>query len=182
MVGVPIPTYLRFGCGHAAMVTLPRIAGEKPSERERRIEHEKLQAETRACDFCPPLEVNGAEVTEPIAAVLEVPESVTNGHVVEASMNGAAPEVTEPFEPVPAETEPLAAEAEPVTIAVPPTSVRPRRKRRDTRKPAPAATQQQRFRVIYFTDRIVVARSIDEAIERAEASGAGEIASIAVVS
>jgi transposase len=55
VAGAPIPIYLRFACGHAALVSLPRIRGETARDRGQRIEQEKATAHTRPCDFCPPL-------------------------------------------------------------------------------------------------------------------------------
>jgi hypothetical protein len=45
---------LEFACGHAALVSLPRIRGERPHERAERISQEKLAARSRPCDFCAP--------------------------------------------------------------------------------------------------------------------------------
>jgi transposase len=55
VAGAPIPIYLRFACGHSALVSLPRIRGETARDRGQRIEQEKAIACTRPCDFCPPL-------------------------------------------------------------------------------------------------------------------------------
>src|SRR5215204_3176857 len=49
-----IATYLRYACGHGAMVTLPRIKGERPRVREQRVGLEKVSASQRPCDFCEP--------------------------------------------------------------------------------------------------------------------------------
>jgi hypothetical protein len=47
-----IPARLEFQCGHAALVSLPRIKGESPAQRNARIAHEKSAAQARSCDFC----------------------------------------------------------------------------------------------------------------------------------
>ena len=123
MMSSVIPARLQFQCGHAALVTLPRVKGETASQRNARVVFEKAAALGRQCDFCGPVAaalatpllveaVNG--VHEPVATVLdrqavEVPEVV----VAVAS----EPDVAELIEVVePAETVELVvvAESEPV--------------------------------------------------------------------
>src|SRR5712692_3824559 len=52
MMSSVIPARLVFQCGHAALVSLPRIKGETSSQRAERVAREKSAAQTRACDFC----------------------------------------------------------------------------------------------------------------------------------
>jgi hypothetical protein len=52
MMSSVIPARLVFQCGHAALVSLPRIKGETNSQRAERVAREKSAAQTRACDFC----------------------------------------------------------------------------------------------------------------------------------
>ena len=52
MMSSVIPARLVFLCGHAALVSLPRIKGETSSQRADRVAREKSAAHTRACDFC----------------------------------------------------------------------------------------------------------------------------------
>ena len=52
MMSSVIPARLVFQCGHAALVSLPRIKGETNAQRADRVAHEKSAARTRACDFC----------------------------------------------------------------------------------------------------------------------------------
>jgi len=86
-----IATYLKYKCGHAAMVSLPRIKGERPRDRDRRLALEKISASQRGCDFCasdaPTVELAAsdgamtaseaptAELAAPIGAITGVPES-----------------------------------------------------------------------------------------------------------
>src|SRR5690349_3736966 len=49
-----IPARLQFQCGHAALVTLPRIKGETAAQRNDRVAREKSAALSRQCDFCAP--------------------------------------------------------------------------------------------------------------------------------
>src|SRR5713101_5513377 len=52
MMSSVIPARLVFQCGHAALVSLPRIKGETNAQRAERVAREKSAAQTRACDFC----------------------------------------------------------------------------------------------------------------------------------
>src|ERR1700716_851291 len=52
MMSSVIPARLVFQCGHAALVSLPRIKGETNAQRADRVAREKSAAQTRACDFC----------------------------------------------------------------------------------------------------------------------------------
>jgi transposase-like protein len=61
LISQSIPARLEFACGHAALVSLPRLKGEPASARNERIRSEKLAAQARACDFCGPTPV--AEAT-----------------------------------------------------------------------------------------------------------------------
>jgi hypothetical protein len=49
-----IPARLEFQCGHAALVSLPRIKGENSAQRNERVAREKVAAQARSCDFCGP--------------------------------------------------------------------------------------------------------------------------------
>ena len=109
MIGVPdmmssvIPARLEYQCGHAALVSLPRIKGESSAQRNERVAREKSAAHTRACDFCgpnvevvvaappvavvetPPPPVVAPVVEEPVVvpvAVAPTPAPAVNGHVV----------------------------------------------------------------------------------------------------
>lgn len=52
MMSSVIPARLVFQCGHAALVSLPRIKGESSPQRADRVAREKSAAQIRACDFC----------------------------------------------------------------------------------------------------------------------------------
>jgi hypothetical protein len=54
MMSSVIPARLQFQCGHAALVTLPRVKGESSAQRNERIAREKNAALARQCDFCGP--------------------------------------------------------------------------------------------------------------------------------
>src|SRR5262245_51440324 len=97
MMSSAIPARLEFQCGHAALVSLPRIKGETSAQRTERVTREKSAAQTRACDFCgpdvaivvqaaaPDVEaVNGSMLEPAIEAVLE---EILDAPDVEGSMN-----------------------------------------------------------------------------------------------
>jgi hypothetical protein len=72
MFSTAIPARLEYQCGHAALVSLPRIKGESPTQRNARIALEKSSAQVRACDFCAPrLELTLEQV--PVPAVIAPP-------------------------------------------------------------------------------------------------------------
>jgi hypothetical protein len=52
------------------MVTLPRIKGESGRDRERRIADEKMSAQLRLCNFCPPLDGPTVDYTDAVAMVV----------------------------------------------------------------------------------------------------------------
>jgi hypothetical protein len=54
MMTTAIPARLEFQCGHAALVSLPRIKGESVGQRNDRVAREKTSAQSRSCDFCGP--------------------------------------------------------------------------------------------------------------------------------
>jgi hypothetical protein len=64
-----IPARLQFQCGHAALVTLPRVKGETATQRNDRVAREKTAALARQCDFC-----------APSVAVLEPQVAAVNGN------------------------------------------------------------------------------------------------------
>jgi transposase-like protein len=84
MMSSVIPARLEFSCGHAALVSLPRLKGESAAQRAVRVSGEKAAARGRACDFCGPRE-------QAVVEVRPVQEAVAS-----AELNGHhAPEVKE---------------------------------------------------------------------------------------
>ena len=173
-----IPTYLRFACGHEAMVSLPRISGENARDRERRIAEEKASATLRRCDFCPPLELPAMEA-----------EPDQNGHV---AVDGAVEAIAELVEQLDDAVATVSAEqldkalatvsAEqpaPAQAAIRIVSKRaPARPRGRPPRTAIAAAVIQRFSVVFRAETVVEARTLNEALDRAEALGAGDITGI----
>jgi hypothetical protein len=148
------------------MVSLPRIAGESASQREKRVALEKASAETRNCDFCPPLiEAIDApeEVTADIVEVVAPVESATNGSPVTREVPAARPEPKR-------EPRRRAARAEP-------TNGRAKRVRApDAAEATPAQLFQ--FRVVFRADAVVDAATIWDALARADELGAVEVTRI----
>jgi hypothetical protein len=75
MMSSAIPARLQFQCGHAAIVTLPRIKGESTAQRNLRIAQEKSAALARQCDFCGPtvevsVPMNGTHIAADMADIL----------------------------------------------------------------------------------------------------------------
>lgn len=164
MISSAIPARLQFQCGHAALVTLPRVKGETAAQRNERISREKSAALIRQCDFCAPaveLAVNGnhhaaadVHVVEAVApqperpelvlvaateSAAEVPEAEAVAELAEAE---AVPVVAEP-EPVAeeAQPEPAAELAEPEPVALEVVAKRPRLKLVAVKEPTPAKVE-----------------------------------------
>jgi hypothetical protein len=80
LISQSIPARLEFACGHAALVSLPRLKGESATARNERVRGEKLAAQARACDFCGPVPVaeatNGAHNNGVSANHVSTPEEV----------------------------------------------------------------------------------------------------------
>ena len=129
-----IPARLQFQCGHAALVTLPRVKGETATQRNDRVAREKTAALSRQCDFCAP--ANGTAHIE-LADALEKTTPVEQLAVIVAAKPDLV--VAEP------EAAPVAEERAPVAIE-PPTVV-----------PEPAAAQVVNAEVVEVeVDRVPV--------------------------
>src|SRR5947208_4358597 len=93
-----IPARLEYQCGHAALVSLPRIKGESSAQRNERVAREKSAARTRACDFCGPnVEV---VVAAPPVAMVEPPPPAVVAPVVEEPVVVPVAVVASPPAPV----------------------------------------------------------------------------------
>jgi len=82
-----IPARLEFSCGHAALVSLPRLKGESPSQRTDRVNREKMEARGRACDFCGPAAETVLEV-QPVQAAVGTSGERNGHHADETKENG----------------------------------------------------------------------------------------------
>ena len=205
MMSSAIPARLQFQCGHAALVTLPRVKGESSAQRNQRIAHEKSAALLRQCDFCGPTiaipaatrpdEVLGAHMTaadvaaaqplvaaEPVEPVIVVAEN--EAAVIEAVFEDE-PVVVVIEEPVLLVVEEPAVLVEPVVVVEAPVVVEARPKlvaKPVRRKPVVAHTngvaRAQRFRVEYQVERVLRAADIRDALRQAAALGAAEVLAI----
>jgi hypothetical protein len=201
MTSSAIPARLLFQCGHAALVTLPRVKGENAAQRNERVAREKSNALARQCDFCGPAvevaaQTNGSHVEvaevlaaepvviaepaelldEPVAAV-EEPVPVMENELEEFVL---VPDVEEPLtiaeeveQPVLVIEEPVVVlEEQPIVVEVVEEVVQPaKRTRRATR-------HRQSFAVEYRAERVVRAADIRDALRQASALGATDILAI----
>jgi hypothetical protein len=132
MMSSAIAARLVYQCGHAALVTLPRIKGESTAQRNERVTREKKTAQLRVCDFCTPAVVAEQPVLEtlvaaaPIAAValpveaslvVAAPEPApTTAVALNAAVEAAIASASQQLEDEPAATpQPTAAQATPTT-------------------------------------------------------------------
>jgi hypothetical protein len=193
MLSSVIPARLEFGCGHVALVSLPRLKGESAAKRTERVNSEKVGARGRSCDFCGPR-------ADALVQVRAAPDAVAslgdrNGHVPSpaprpptASVVAPAPVVT----PAPPVTAPAAVAASasrrrraPVVVAEP----TPVRRRRLPPRPARAAqtlpvalagARQHRYEVRFAVETVIPATDMRAVLRRLESLGARDIRSIVV--
>ncbi len=78
MISSVILARLEFNCGHAVLVSLPRLKGESANQRTQRVNGEKSGARGRACDFCGQGEQTLVEVRPAQAAMSS--SGTHNGH------------------------------------------------------------------------------------------------------
>ena len=114
MMSSVIPARLQFQCGHAALVTLPRVKGESATQRNDRVAREKTAALSRQCDFCAPsVAVNGNHADAALSDVVE-PTALDELTMVVTS-EAESPSETEEM---PSETEPAVVPSELVIAEV----------------------------------------------------------------
>jgi hypothetical protein len=191
MMSSVIPARLQFQCGHAALVTLPRVKGESASQRNDRVVREKSAALSRQCDFCAP--ANG---TNHVAEVLEMENPVTETLPVELPVEETTA-VVEPVVSLPLAEDVSAPETsealpsdEPVEELVAVTAEesvqpeaqdepKPARRPRARRQATPAEVARgQRFLVEYRLERIVRADTIRGALRQLATLGAEDVVAI----
>jgi hypothetical protein len=171
MMSSIIPARLEYQCGHAALVSLPRIKGETSAQRTQRVALEKSAALARQCDFCAPVvEVTQAVVPEPVAAALEKPVATL---VLEAVVDGVDGQQVNGTEPVIAAPE----QAEPATATSP--SVKLRATRTDRARTRDATRDRRQFLVQYRVERLIQAVDVRDALRQAASLGATDVLEIA---
>ena len=175
MISSAIPARLQFQCGHAALVSLPRVKGETATQRNDRVAREKSAALLRECDFCTPangtLPVTVADIAETspvleiVVPAVEAPvdeRPVTETEVVETVVvETPSPEPVLPEIVVAVETEPAAA----------PKAVR---KARVSRQRVPTKSEVARgrqFLVEYRVERLLRADTIHDALRQLSSLG-----------
>jgi hypothetical protein len=191
MMSSVIPARLEFQCGHAALVSLPRVKGESSAQRTDRIAREKSAAQARSCDFCPPpltvvetaqaVVVVAVEPAPPVA--LPVPRVVLPVRAVSLPVRPVSlpvrpvslpvPPVSLPAPPVALPVAPAAAQhAAPVGLPVPPVASRPdapttavKRVGRPRQKSAPAALPAPRNGRATTTYRFLVRYRTETVVE-----------------
>src|SRR5262245_56348082 len=86
-----VSAYLQYACGHAALVTLPRVKGEGARQREERIALEKSTALSRQCDFCAPQSATVEAHLPEFADGVAVDQHDQENNVVTVSDTASAP-------------------------------------------------------------------------------------------
>jgi hypothetical protein len=163
-----LPARLQFQCGHAALVTLPRVKGETATQRTDRVAREKVAALLRQCDFCAPSVAVLESQHVAVAAAIESEAPATLSELIETQLeladlaanilaevasDVASEEVASVTSEIgvagivqPEEREELEQEVEVVAVEPKaPRTPRARRQRRTTTvaRPAPVATRAQ---------------------------------------
>jgi ribonuclease E len=105
MMSSAIPARLQFQCGHAAMVSLPRVKGESATQRNDRVAREKSAALSRQCDFCAPAVVVAVNGTDHMADLPEPVVEMVTPDVVETIVVLDEEEETPVVAEAPAEVE-----------------------------------------------------------------------------
>lgn len=188
MLSSVIPARLEFQCGHAALVSLPRIKGETSAQRAARVAREKSAAQTRACDFCAQrLEVvvqAAPAAPRPMATASEPPTPATPPPSVAPAPSAVTPAESSgalikdrPSQPTNGgaavkRVEPTAAAARPTETASIPN--RPVSRRRRNGKAASGV----RFTVEFQVQTVLRAADLTDALRQAQSLGAIEVLTI----
>lgn len=197
MMSSVIPARLEFQCGHAALVSLPRVKGESPAQRTDRIAREKSSAQARSCDFCPPMEVIEVAQAVVVASAQPAPAAAPMAQPVAPMAQPVAPvalpvaPVALPVAPIAQPVAPIARPVAPVALPVAPVAppvVEPvvqrvapvappttRRVGRPRRTSATGHATSYRFVVRFQTEAVIKATDIRDALRQAEALGAAEV-------
>jgi hypothetical protein len=177
-----IPARLDFQCGHAALVSLPRVKGESSAQRSLRIALEKSGAQLRSCDFCAPRVDVAVEVVTADVVVAEVAVPLVFEEVLAEAVIAEAAALQAPLEEVVAEIVVADLVALPVPVAetrpVAPVSTAKRRPRRVRISQPDAPTTGVRFVVRFQAEAVVTAANIRDALRQAASLGATEVVAI----
>ena len=205
MMSSVIPARLDFQCGHAALVSLPRVKGESSAQRSLRIAMEKSGAQSRACDFCAPrlnIVVAVASPPEVVLASEPVVAAPLEDAVValaDVVLSTQTPVVSPPLVVVAAPS-PVAETVEeretpalaPVSLPVAPLERRPASRTNGTstthpvrraasprvRSTAAGGATRRRFVVHFEAETVLEAADIRHALRLAAALGAKDVLAI----
>ena len=182
-----IPARLQFQCGHAALVTLPRVKGETTTQRNDRVAREKSAALARECDFCAPANGTNHAVSDTSAipmSMADINTSPAETLVAESSpvetpvsvvVAAASPSETFVVDGSPTETSVVDSD----TVVVEPAAPKPARKQRVKRQASAAEVARgQRFLVEYRLERTLRADSIHDALRQLASFGAADVVAI----
>jgi hypothetical protein len=176
MMSSAIPARLEYQCGHAALVSLPRIKGETSAQRNQRVAHEKSAALARQCDFCAPVvEVSVVAMPVSVAPLVELPvaaivlEAVADG--VDGQVDGQQGDGAEPFT-VPVDDAKAAPGVQRVRLKAAAART-PRARTRDT------TSDRRQFLVQYRVDRLIRAVDVRDALRQVASFGATDVLEIA---
>ena len=171
MMSSVIPARLEYQCGHAALVSLPRIKGETSAQRNQRVALEKSAALSRQCDFCAPVvDVTQATAPEPLAEPLAMPAASL---VVGSAVNGVDGQQVNGTESMAGPPE--GAEAPTSTVA----SVTPRRARPSRLRTRDGTSDRRQFLVQYRVERLIQAVDVRDALRQVTSLGATDVLEIA---
>jgi hypothetical protein len=206
MMSSVIPARLQFQCGHAALVTLPRVKGESATQRNDRVASEKAAALSRQCDFCAQsvevaVAINGNHYST--SEVLEAEPVAIDGLTVLVAAEPEEEPAVEIVEPVVAELELVVVEqpeqVDEVVVAVVETpfeetlelpvelvtavtgdteEAEPIRTARKRLARKAAVVRGRRFLVEYQVEHVLQAVDIRDALRQASAMGASQVTSI----
>jgi hypothetical protein len=184
MMSSVIHARLEYQCGHAALVSLPRIKGETAAQRNERVAREKSAARARQCDFCAPVvEVIQAVVPEPPPVSIEVPLASAVKEAVSAAIDGHHADRAEPVQlagpeavPVPEAVTIPVAESTPATPA---SSPRLKLQRVARARTPQAATDRRHFLIEYRVERVIQAVDVRDALRQLASLGATDVLEIA---
>lgn len=179
MLSSVIHARLEYQCGHAALVSLPRIKGESAAQRNARVAREKSAALGRQCDFCAPAVVELVELTPaPVASEAPLPLTVAAIEVLAEQLDGYETDGAAPVSVASGEPAQLAA-AEPVSPPAGATALETPRRRRRARRPAARQDGLREFLIQYRVERIIQAVDVHDALRQVTSLGATDVLEIA---
>jgi len=185
MMSSVIPARLEFQCGHAALVSLPRIKGETSAQRADRVAREKSDARTRACDFCAQRLEVVVQQAAPVPVPAPVPAAVPTPVAPQLPTPLPVPRISVPDRPTVVTPKPATPKPLPATVLAEPGPLATRRqyqRRNGTHKvkrvePVHSASAAH-FTVQFQVETLLRAADMREALRQAQSLGAIEVLAI----